>query len=128
MLVYVLAKHWNIPTNIHMWRQIILLLKERMKYYMLTYRAVTMNYDFMHLIVCIESFTILQKLFATLWHTIRAVFNLILNWYIPDHGHIKRTLSDYKKQFHTKSWSNALTQHEIQLSLSLLRWYPTKFS
>ena len=62
-----------------------------------------------HLIVCVDAFTKLVKLYAVTRPTTRSVLDVILNKYISEHGHVKRVLTDNGKQFSNKLWSHTLT-------------------
>ena len=55
-----------------------------------------------HLIVFVDAFTKLVKLFAVTRFNTRAALKVIFNKYIPEHGHVKRVLSDNGKQLSNK--------------------------
>ena len=68
-----------------------------------------------HLILCIDTFTKPVKVYAISRPTNKAIINVIVNKYIPEHGQVKRVLTDPRAQFQNKVWSDTLAQHGICL-------------
>lgn len=74
-----------------------------------------------HLIVCIDAFTKAVRLYPVQRPTTKAVLNVILKKYIPEHGSIKRVLTDQGKQFQNQVWADTLNEHGIQAVLTAIR-------
>ena len=71
-------------------------------------------------IVWVDAFSKLVKLYAETRPATRAVLNITLNKYIPGHGHVKRVISDNGKQFSSKLLSDTLTHMGFNLFWLLL--------
>jgi hypothetical protein len=61
------------------------------------------------------------KLYPVNRPTTKSVLNAVLRRYIPEHGAVKRILTDQGKQFQNKAWTDTLTSQGIQPILTSIR-------
>lgn len=74
-----------------------------------------------HIIVTVDVFTKLVKLYAVRRPTMKSVLNVITQKYIPKYGKMDKVLTDQGKQFGNKLWKDALTRQGIKPVLTSIR-------